>query len=85
MEKETRVNIQTKVRPETAKKIDDLAARLRLTRQEFMETLIEEGIKDNEWIIRMVSSRFMDPLYDLVKKVKRKTRKKTTLKGDQGE
>lgn len=51
---------------DTVAKIDELAARLKVGRGRMVSLLVEQGIEDNEWIIRFVTSGVMRPVREIV-------------------
>lgn len=51
-----RVRVQCFVSGENARRIDALAERLKMSRAEFLERLLDAGLEDNEWIIKAVTS-----------------------------
>lgn len=66
MSKQERVRMQVLVEPEVAAKIDELAERLNLSRSNFLERLIGEGLKDNEWVIRAVTSPMAESIIEVL-------------------
>lgn len=71
-ESENKVRYQVMLTPELAKKVDELAERMKLSRSEFLSFLIENTIFEEGLIIKFVSSRFMEPVVSLVKSWKGK-------------
>lgn len=67
MADEPRERAQVMLKPETMERIDELANRLKMSRSQFLAILIEQGLDDNEWIIKIVSSRYLDPVRDAIK------------------
>ena len=62
------IRVQVPMRPEIVAKVDELAARLSVGRGRMAAMLLEGGIEDEEWIIRIVSSRFMSPVREMVRR-----------------
>lgn len=62
-----RVRLQVMVTPEVSAKVDDLAGRLHLSRSEFGAALIVAALDDQEWLIKLVTSEFMEPAVKAVK------------------
>lgn len=46
-------------------KIGELAERLGVSQAKMASMLLEAGVQDNEWVIRMVTSRVADGLRDV--------------------
>lgn len=65
---EGKVRHQVMLEPNTAAKVDELAGLMRLSRSQFLAVLIEEGMKEDEWAIRVATSRFVAPVSDAVKR-----------------
>lgn len=74
------VRVQVPLHPETVKRIDALADRFEIGRGRMAAMLLEEGLDDNEWVIQVVTSRFMKPVRQLVDgwKGKRQASKEAT-------
>lgn len=69
------MRVQVMITPELSEKIDDLAGRLRISRSEFLAALMEAAVSDNELVIKLVTSEFMEPARNLLQWVKnRKTK-----------
>lgn len=62
------------VTPPTLARIDEFSERLRMSRSEFLNNLIEMGLDDNEFGIKLVSSVVV-PAQDLLSLLKRKVSK----------
>ena len=62
------------VTPETLAKIDELAGKLRMPRSEFLDELIVMGLKDQEFVIKLVSATLI-PAKDLINALKKKIHK----------
>jgi hypothetical protein len=62
------------VTPETLAKINELAGKLRMPRSEFLDELIVMGLKDQEFIIKLVSA-ILIPAKDLINALKKKIHK----------
>ena len=60
------------VEPVTVK---ELADRLGMSQSMFLGILIEHAVKDEAWIIRLVTSKYVDPIRKLVKSRKSKSSK----------
>ncbi len=60
------IRVQVPLSADTVTKIDELAARMKVGRGRMAAMLLEEGIKDNEWIIRFVTSGVMRPIREVV-------------------
>lgn len=74
-ERADRIRLQVKVNPEIAGKVDELSGRMKMDRQDFLERLIEVALSDNEWVIRFVTSEFMDPVLGVLKTWKSRVKK----------
>lgn len=61
------IRVQVPLTPETIHKIDELAARMKLSRGRMSALLVEAAIEDHEWIIKAVTSKFMEPFVQAVK------------------
>lgn len=61
------VRVQVPLHPDAVAKIDELAERMNVGRGRMAAMLLEAGIEDNDWIIRMVTSGVMKPIADVVK------------------
>ena len=59
-----KVRITVTVDREAAAKIDELAARLNASQSRMASMLLQSGLEDNEWIIRLVTSRVVTGLRD---------------------
>ncbi len=68
MSKEPKEVVTIRLEPEVLAKVDELAAVMRLNRSEFLTAVIENTIESDEWMIRVVSSRWMKPVRDLFAK-----------------
>lgn len=62
------VRVQVPMSPDAIERIDELADRMGIGRGRMAAMLLEEGLRDNEWIIRVVTSSFMKPVVKLIKK-----------------
>ncbi|MFA5271570.1 MAG: hypothetical protein WC412_04425 [Candidatus Omnitrophota bacterium] len=62
------------VTPETLAKTDELAGKLRMPRSEFLDALIVMGLKDQEFVIKLVSATLI-PAKDLINALKKKIHK----------
>lgn len=71
------IRVQVPLSVDTVRKIDELAARLKVGRGRMVAMLLEQGLEDNEWIIRFVTSGVMSPIREIVEgwKQKKKTGK----------
>ena len=76
MAEERSERAQVMLNAETMERVDELAGRLKMSRSQFLSVLIEQGLDDNEWIIKIVSSRYLDPVRDAVRGWKKKKRSK---------
>lgn len=61
------IRVQVPVSPANLRKIDELAERLKISRGRMSSLLVEAAIDDHEWIIRAVTSKFMQPIVQAVK------------------
>lgn len=77
MSSDERIRMQVFVSPEVAKKIDELSDRLNMSRSNFLERLIGEGLKDNEWVIRAVTSPMAETIAEVLGVRKSKGREST--------
>lgn len=62
------------VTPETLAKIDELAGKLRMPRSEFLDELIVMGLKDQEFVIKLISATLI-PAKDLINALKKRIHK----------
>lgn len=62
------IRLQVPMSAEAMERIDELAERMGIGRGRMAAMLLEEGLRDNEWIIRVVTSRHMDPIRRLIQK-----------------
>ena len=61
------IRVQVPLSPEVIAKVDELAELMGgIGRGRMAAMLLEEGIRDNQWIIKIVTSRYMKPVRDLV-------------------
>ena len=65
-----KVRIQVIVDKAVAAKVEDLAARMRWSGSKMASVLLEEAIKDNEFVIRVVTSPFAEGVIDVVRRFK---------------
>jgi len=63
-ENQGEIRVQVPLSAETVAKLDELAALMNVGRGRMAAMLLEEGVKDNEWLIR----RLVSPLRALVEK-----------------
>lgn len=61
---EEKLRVQVIVSKETVKKIEELAELMDMSTSRMCARLLEEGINDNEWIIRKIAA----PLRKIMKK-----------------
>jgi len=81
MAEERSERAQVMLNAETMERVDELANRLKMSRSQFLSVLIEQGLDDNEWIIKIVSSRYLDPVREAMQgwnKKKRSRKSRTT-------
>ena len=62
-----KILVQTRIEAELAEKIDAFAERLNMSRAVFLSALLETAMEQNEWLIKLVASRYMKPVRDLLK------------------
>jgi len=67
MSKQEEIRVQVPLSSDAVAKIDELAELMNVGRGRMVAMLLEAGIEDNEWIIRMVTSGYMKPVRELVK------------------
>ncbi len=63
---EGEIRVQVPLHPDAVAKIDELADRMNVGRGRMAAMLLESGIEDNEWIIKMVTSGVMRPVVAVV-------------------
>ena len=61
---ETRV--QVPLSNTTIEKIDELANRLNIGRGRMASMLVEAGIANEEWLIKAVTSKFFEPIREVI-------------------
>jgi len=61
------IRVQVPLNPDAVAKIDELAERMNVGRGRMAAMLLEAGIEDNDWIIRVVTSGVMKPITDVLK------------------
>lgn len=72
MNDKNKVRLQAMVDPDLAEKVKELSDRLDMSQSMFLGILIKHAVEDEEWIIRLVTSRFVAPLRDLIRGRKKK-------------
>lgn len=65
--KQERVKLQASVNKELADKIDELAGKMKMTHSDFIESVLEENIRSEEFMVNLVTSRFMAPVRQVVR------------------
>ena len=61
-EQEKKVRITVTVDEQTAVKIAELAARMNASQSRMASWLLEAGVEDNEWVIKIVTSKVVSGL-----------------------
>lgn len=62
---ETRV--QVPLNDKTIEKIDQLAARMNVGRGRMAAMLLEAGIENDEWLIKLITSKYFEPIRNMIK------------------
>jgi len=75
-EDEAKVKLQVVVDSELARKIDELADKMKMSRSQFVAEMLEENISSEEWMVDFVTSRFMAPVRDVIQSLRNKKQKK---------
>lgn len=61
------VRVQVPVNKKYIERIDALAEKMGVGRGRMIAMLLEAGVNDNEWIINVVTSKWMEPVAKLIK------------------
>jgi (p)ppGpp synthase/HD superfamily hydrolase len=61
-----RVRVQAMVTPKAAAKLAELADKLKMSESNLAAMFLEEAVVDQEWLVKLVTSRFMAPIRALV-------------------
>lgn len=64
-----KVRLQAVVSKETVDRIDELAARMNMTRSYFVATMLDEAVQDEEWMVKLATSRLMAPVRAMIQKL----------------
>lgn len=67
-EQTKQVRITVTVEASTAAKIAELAERMNASQSKMASWLLEEGIKDNEWLVRIVTARVVTGLREVLRR-----------------
>lgn len=62
-----KVRVQAMIDEDLKDKVKELSSRLDMSESMFLGILIKHAVEDEEWIIRLVTSRFLKPIRDLVR------------------
>jgi hypothetical protein len=57
-----RNRVTVSLKPESWAKIQELAKRMKTNESRLAAMLLEAGLEDNEWMIRIVTSKVVDPI-----------------------
>jgi len=77
-----KVRLQVIVDKPLADKIDELAGKMHMSRSEFVAAMIEENIGCEEWMVKFVTSRFMEPVRQVIRMCRnRAARRKAASEG----
>lgn len=57
--------------------VNNFADRLGLSRGQFLKNTIQMAIDDNEWFLKLLSSKYMTPVLEWMQEIKGKKRHKT--------
>lgn len=57
-----KVSIHVRVSPEIAAKIDELSKRMNASHSKMASWLLEAGLEDNEFMIKLVTAKYIKPL-----------------------
>lgn len=74
MSEQPKVRVQAMVDPDLAEQVKELSDRLDMSQSMFLGILIEHAVKDEAWIIRLVTSKYVDPIRRLVQSRKKKSK-----------
>lgn len=79
--------IQIRIEPETLRRIDFLAERMNLSRQKFFDLLLTQALDDEQWLIELVSSKYVAPVVKAIRSGLRRgeRRGKAAMAGVTGE
>lgn len=75
------IRVQVPLTPETVRRIDELAERMKLPRGRMSALLVEAAIDDHEWIINAVTSKYMQPVVKAIQDWSDLTNKNRAGKG----
>lgn len=67
-----KIRIQAVIDRQLMEKIDELAARMGLSQSKMVACLLEEAIRDNAWLIRVVTNKFTKAVLETVGLKKRR-------------
>lgn len=66
-EHDASIRYQLTVKREIGEKINELASRMNLSQSKMVELLLDAAIEDNEWMIKLVTSRWAKIFADVLK------------------
>ncbi|MEX2215336.1 MAG: hypothetical protein WD768_14480 [Phycisphaeraceae bacterium] len=64
---EGEIRVQVPVKADYLRRVDELATKMGVGRGRMIAMLLEAGVDDNDWMIKIVTSKFMAPVVNVVK------------------